>query len=48
MMTRGLSILALAKRKYCFDEIGRNEIAAMRICQELVDAQKEYYAESKH
>jgi hypothetical protein len=26
--------------------IGRNEIAAMRICQELVDAQKEYYAES--
>ena len=27
--------------------IGRNEIAAMRICQELVDAQKEYYAESR-
>jgi Protein of unknown function (DUF2950) len=24
--------------------IGRNEIAAMRICEELVDAQKEYYA----
>jgi len=29
-----------------FRRIGRNEIAALRICRELVDAQKDYYAES--
>ena len=34
------------KEEILFRRIGRNEIAAMRICQELVDAQKEYYAES--
>jgi hypothetical protein len=34
------------KDEILFRRIGRNEIAAMRICQELVDAQKEYYAES--
>ena len=31
----------------CFRRgIGRNEIAAMRICYELVNAQREYFAES--
>ena len=45
MMTRGLSTPALVKRKYCFDELAEMK-SAMRICQELVDAQKEYYAES--
>jgi hypothetical protein len=34
------------KEEILFRRIGRNEIAALRICQELVDAQKEYYAES--
>jgi hypothetical protein len=34
------------KEEILFRRIGRNEIAAMRICQELVDAQKEYYAGS--
>ena len=34
------------KDEILFRRIGRNEIAALRICQELVDAQKEYYAES--
>src|SRR4030095_4969327 len=34
------------KEEILFRRIGRNEIAAMRICQELVDAQKEYYAEA--
>ena len=32
------------KREILFRRIGRNEYAAIRICQELVDAQKEYYA----
>jgi hypothetical protein len=34
------------KKEILFRRIGRNEIAVMRICQELVDAQKEHYAES--
>jgi hypothetical protein len=34
------------KEEILLRRIGRNEIAALRICQELVDAQKEYYAES--
>src|SRR5438094_6161598 len=34
------------KEEILLRRIGRNEMAAMRICQELVDAQKEYYAES--
>ena len=34
------------KEEILLRRIGRNEIAAMRICQELVDAQKEYYAEA--
>jgi len=37
---------AAGKEEILLRRIGRNEIAAMRICQELVDAQKEYYAES--
>jgi hypothetical protein len=32
------------KREILFRRIGRNEYSAMRICQELVAAQKEYYA----
>jgi hypothetical protein len=32
------------KREILFRRIGRNEYAAIRICQELVAAQKEYYA----
>jgi hypothetical protein len=34
------------KEEILLRRIGRNEIAAMRISQELVDAQKEYYDES--
>ena len=37
---------AAGKEEILLRRIGRNEMAAMRICQELVDAQKEYYAES--
>ena len=33
-----------AKREILFRRIGRNEYSAIRICQELVAAQKEYYA----
>jgi Protein of unknown function (DUF2950) len=33
------------KEEILLRQIGRNELAAMRICKELVDAQKEYYAE---
>ena len=36
---------ATGKDEILLRRIGRNEIAAIRICQELVDAQKEYYAE---
>jgi hypothetical protein len=32
------------KREILFRRIGRNEYSAIRICQELVAAQKEYYA----
>jgi hypothetical protein len=32
------------KKEILFRRIGRNEIAAIRVCQELVAAQKEYYA----
>jgi Protein of unknown function (DUF2950) len=32
------------KREILFRRIGRNELSAIRICQELVAAQKEYYA----
>src|SRR5437667_1635063 len=37
---------AAGKEEILLRRIGQNEMAAMRICQELVDAQKEYYAES--
>jgi Protein of unknown function (DUF2950) len=33
-----------AKREILFRRIGRNEYSAIRICQELVAAQKEYYS----
>jgi Protein of unknown function (DUF2950) len=32
------------KREILFRRVGRNELSAIRICQELVDAQKEYYS----
>jgi hypothetical protein len=32
------------KREILFRRIGRNELSAIRVCQELVAAQKEYYA----
>jgi Protein of unknown function (DUF2950) len=35
---------AAGKDEILLRRVGRNEIAAIRICQELVDAQKEYYA----
>jgi Protein of unknown function (DUF2950) len=35
---------AAGKDEILLRRIGRNEMAAIRICQELVDAQKEYYA----
>jgi hypothetical protein len=35
---------AAGKEEILLRRIGRNEIAAMRICEELVEAQKEYYA----
>ena len=37
---------AAGKEEILLRRIGRNEIAAMRICQELVNAQGEYFAES--
>jgi hypothetical protein len=33
-----------AKKEILFRQIGRNELSAIRVCQELVAAQKEYYA----
>jgi Protein of unknown function (DUF2950) len=33
------------KKEVLFRRIGRNEMSAIRVCQELVAAQKEYYAE---
>ena len=36
---------AAGKREILFRRIGRNEISAIHICQQLVAAQKEYYAE---
>jgi DUF2950 family protein len=38
---------AAGKQEIRFRQIGRNEIAAIRALQELVDAQKEYYAEPR-
>jgi hypothetical protein len=32
------------KKEILFRRIGRNEVSAIRVCQELVTAQKEYYA----
>lgn len=32
------------KREILFRRVGRNELSAIRVCQELVAAQKEYYA----
>jgi Protein of unknown function (DUF2950) len=37
---------AAGKEEILLRRIGRNEIAAMRICHELVNAQREYFAES--
>jgi hypothetical protein len=34
------------KQEILFRRIGRNEVSAIRICQELVAAQKEYYADN--
>jgi Protein of unknown function (DUF2950) len=34
-----------AKREILFRRIGKNELSAIRVCQELVAAQKQYYAE---
>jgi len=38
---------ATGKEEIRFRQIGRNEIAAIRVLRELVDAQKEYYAEPR-
>ena len=35
---------AAGKREILYRRIGRNEISAIRVCQELVAAQKEYYS----
>jgi Protein of unknown function (DUF2950) len=35
---------AAGEREILFRRIGRNEISAIRVCQELVAAQKEYYS----
>ena len=35
------------KKEILYRRIGRNELSAIRVCQELVAAQKEYYAEHK-
>jgi hypothetical protein len=35
---------AAGKKEILFRRIGRNEISAIRVCQELVAAQKEYYS----
>ena len=38
---------AAGKREVLYRRVGRNEMSAIRICQELVTAQKEYSAEHK-
>jgi hypothetical protein len=35
------------KREILYRRVGRNEISAIRVCQELVAAQKEYFAQHK-
>jgi hypothetical protein len=37
---------AAGKQEILYRRIGRNELAAIQVCRELVDAQKEYYAEA--
>jgi hypothetical protein len=36
------------KKEILFRRVGRNEMSAIRICQELVAAQKEYYSQQKN
>jgi hypothetical protein len=36
---------AAGKQEILYRRIGRNELAAIQVCHELVDAEKEYYAE---
>jgi hypothetical protein len=37
-----------AKQEILFERIGHNELSAIRVCQELVAAQKEYYASNSN
>src|SRR5208283_4857422 len=39
---------AEGKKEILYRRIGRNEISAIRVCQELVAAQKEYYSAARH
>jgi hypothetical protein len=39
---------AAGKKEILYRRIGRNEISAIRVCQELVAAQKEYYSAGRH
>jgi hypothetical protein len=36
---------AAGKKEILYRRVGRNELAVIRVCHELVDAEKEYYAE---
>ncbi|MGA7914349.1 MAG: DUF2950 family protein, partial [Candidatus Acidiferrales bacterium] len=36
-----------AKREILFRRIGKNELSAIRVCQELVAAQKQFYSQEK-
>jgi len=36
---------AAGKQEILFRRVGRNELAAIQVCRELVDAEKEYYAQ---
>ena len=37
---------AAGKQEILYRRIGKNELAAIQVCRELVDAQKEYYAQA--
>jgi hypothetical protein len=39
---------AAGKKEILYRRIGRNEVSTMKVCQELVAAQKEYYASQHH
>jgi len=43
-VVRGISTPMQARKRFCLGRIGRNEISTIRVCQELVAAEKEYHS----